>query len=208
VDGKLTVKARNARLIDVLYSACDLIGAQLDAPEDAVQPILRTVGPARPVDVLASLLRDSSFNYSISGSANDPNAVVGVTVFPKDKKKKKASTDKEGDAPSRAEQAAQQVQDLAALAQTELADSAIYNATEGTESDTGNADSGNADANSPRAQAFLKALEADPNLISKLQARINDGSTDPIVAATDASTGSAPPPVPPDPGGVSRRHRR
>jgi hypothetical protein len=201
VDGKLTVKARNARLIDVLYSACDLIGAQLNAPEDAVQPILRAVGPARPVDVLASLLRDSSFNYSILGSANDPNAVAGVTVFPKDKKDKKVTNDKEADSPSPAEQAARQVRDLMALAQTELADTGMDNATEGTGGDTANADS-----SSPRADAFMKALQADPNLISKLEARINDGSTDPITAGTDANSNSAPSPAPVDQG-VGHRHR-
>jgi hypothetical protein len=205
VDGKLTVKARNARLIDVLYSVCDLIGAQLNAPEDASQPILRVVGPARPVDVLASLLRDSPFDYSISGSANDPNAVVGVTVFTKDKKGNKDNRDKGGDSPSPAQQAAQQVQDLVALAQSELAVSGIDDATEGKGSDTGSADSGNADSSSRSAQAFLKALENDPNLISKLQARINNGGTDPITAVTDANSNLALPPVPPDPGGVSRR---
>jgi hypothetical protein len=208
VDGRLTVKARNARLIDVLYSACDLIGAQLNAPEDADQLILRAVGPARPQDVLASLLRGSPFNYSISGSADDPNAVVSVTVFPKDKPKdKKGGNDKEADSPS----PAQQLQDLMALAQAELADSGTNNATEGTGSETGNADSGSADTSSPRAQAFLRVLEADPNLIAKLEARINDSGTAADVGAAGTDTNSAdqpPAPAPATPSlGRRGRHR-
>jgi hypothetical protein len=209
VDGRLTVKARNARLIDVLYSACDLIGAQLNAPEDADQPILRAVGPARPVDVLASLLRNSSYNYSITGSANDANAVVGVTVFPKDKKEKKVSKDKEADSPSPAEQAAQQVRDLMALAQTELADSRTVNAADaGQEGDASNADSNSADASNPRADAFMKALQADPSLISKLEARIDN--PDAAAAGTeDYSNPAGPPPMaPPDPGLGHRHHHR
>jgi hypothetical protein len=202
-DGKLTVRARNARLIDVLYSACDLIGAQLNAPEDADQPILRAVGPARPRDVLASLLRGSPFNYSISGSANDPNAIASVTVFPKDKK---GGKDKEADSASPAQQ---QLRNLMALAQqAELPDSGTGNATEATGSDTGNADSGSADS-SVASQALLKALEANPNLISQIEARVNgdaDGSGA-MVGTDPNATPAQPPPDVPIVWPQGRRHR-
>jgi hypothetical protein len=194
-DGKLTVRARNARLIDVLYSACDLIGAQLSAPEDADQPVLRAVGPARPREVLASLLRGSRFNYSISGSADDPNAVVSVTVFPKDKKDKQAGNDQEADSASPAQQQLQEL--MALMQQVELPDSGTGNATEGTGSD------------SAAPQALLQALQANPDLISQLAARVTgdaDGSGA-MVGTDPNATPAQPPPDVPIVWPQGRRHR-
>src|SRR6266404_293947 len=43
---QLTIEARNAPLIDVLRAVCSQIGAELDAPPEAREPILLTLGPA------------------------------------------------------------------------------------------------------------------------------------------------------------------
>jgi hypothetical protein len=184
-DGRLILKARNAPLIDVLHSACALIGADLSAPEDATQPILRVIGPASAKSVLTTLLRDSSFNYTVSVSADDPNAVASVTVFPKDKPV--AVT--------------QQLSDLLAMIQAESGNSAATadsagNDGQGSETDTGNADGGSADANQ-RAQELLKAVLADPALLSQFEA-----------AAAGADHPAQPPPAaPPQPGLTGRRGR-
>jgi len=103
--------------LDVLYSACDLIGAELNAPEDADQPILGVVGPAAPREVLASLLRDSQFGYAMSGSSNDSNAVASLTVFPKDKDSNANPKDENADAAPPAKRLA----DFAARAQAAVA---------------------------------------------------------------------------------------
>jgi hypothetical protein len=156
-DGKLTIMARNARLIDVLYSACDLIGADLNVPESANQPILRIVGPAAPREVLVSLLRSSAFDYAMTGSAKDPNVIASLSVFAKDKDKAKDSD--ATDAPSIAKQMA----DLFARGQAEQG-SAATNVDSSQANETG---AGNADA-SESIVDVAKALN-DPNLVSLLQ---------------------------------------
>jgi hypothetical protein len=82
-NGDLTIKARNALLIDVLQTVCNQIGAVLDAPPDVDEQILAALGPAPPKDVLASLLSGSRFNYGTAGTADDPNALVRIIILPK-----------------------------------------------------------------------------------------------------------------------------
>jgi hypothetical protein len=82
-NGELTIKARNAPLIDVLQTVCNQIGAVLDAPPDVDEPILAALGPAPLKDVLDSLLGGSRFNYGTAGTANDPNAIVRIIIIPK-----------------------------------------------------------------------------------------------------------------------------
>jgi hypothetical protein len=185
-DGKLTVLARNARLIDVLHSACDLIGADLDAPENANQSILRNVGPAAPRVVLDSLLRNSGFGYAMSGSASDPNVVASLSVFTKDK---------DADAQS----IARQMADLVAQARTELSTSYATDAV----ADSGQAnDTGGGAELGASLDALAKAM-TDPNLLSQLETQLKSSGQ----GGTDGNSDTPQPaPAAPD-SGVQHRHR-
>lgn len=83
-DGRLSINARNAPLIEVLRVACQALGAQLEAPADAVAPILTVLGPAPASEIFGALLGNSGFNYAISKSASDPNGLASVFVLPND----------------------------------------------------------------------------------------------------------------------------
>ena len=87
-DGQLTIEAKNAQLIDVLRAVCTRIGAELDAPPEASEPILITLGPAPARVVLTALLDGSQFHYAMKGAADDPNVLASVIVFPKTKDSK------------------------------------------------------------------------------------------------------------------------
>ena len=82
---ELTVKARNAALIDVLQAVCNQIGAVLDVPPEATQPVRGVLGPGPARSVLDGLLSGSQFNYATAGSPDDPNALARVVVFAKTK---------------------------------------------------------------------------------------------------------------------------
>jgi hypothetical protein len=85
-NGDLTIKARNAPLIDVLRAVCSQVGAVLDFPSEADERIVAILGPGPAREVLASLLNGSQFNYVMLGSAADPNrlAQLILSVKPKD----------------------------------------------------------------------------------------------------------------------------
>jgi hypothetical protein len=80
-NGMLTVKARGARLSDVLRTACGLIGADFSAPTDADQQVSRIIGPAPAAEVLTGLLRNAGLNYAMSRSANDSNLPMSLTIL-------------------------------------------------------------------------------------------------------------------------------
>jgi hypothetical protein len=82
-NGQLTIEAKNAPLIDVLRAVCSQIGAELDAPPEAREPILMTLGPAPARVVLAALLDGSQLHYAMREAAGDPGALESVIVFPK-----------------------------------------------------------------------------------------------------------------------------
>lgn len=84
-EGELTVRARNAALIDVLQAVCNQIGAVLDAPPEATEPVLAVLGPGPARGVLDALLGGSQFTYATAGSTDDPNALVRVVVLAKTK---------------------------------------------------------------------------------------------------------------------------
>jgi len=194
-DGKLTVMAQNARLIDVLHSACDLIGAELNAPEDANQSILRSIGPAAPRVVLDSLLRNSGFGYAMSGSASDRSAVASLSVFTKDKG-------------ADAQSIARQMADLVAQARTELsttyATDAVADSGQANETSVGSDDNGDGVDLGASIEALAKAL-TDPNLLSQLETQLkSDGQG----GAEGSSDIPQPAPAPPDSGsGVQHRRR-
>jgi hypothetical protein len=83
VGGQLAIKARNARLIDVLREVCGQIGAQLDAHAAADQPVLAVVGPGPAAEVLTSLLGHSQVDYALARSANDASVLALVAIYPK-----------------------------------------------------------------------------------------------------------------------------
>jgi hypothetical protein len=194
-DGKLTVLARNARLIDVLHSACDLIGAQLNAPEDANQSVLRNVGPAAPRAVLDSLLRNSGFGYAMSASASDPNVVASLSVFAKDK-------GKDADAQSMVRQMA----DLISQARTELSTTyatdtvAVADSAQANESGSGNDDTGGGVDLGATIEAMAHAM-TDPNLLAQLETQLKS-------SGQGGADGNSDTPQPaPAPSGVQHRHR-
>ena len=87
-NGELTIKARNAPLMDILRAVCSQLGAVLDSEAASDEPIVAILGP-RPVrEVLAALLSDSQLNYALSGSPIDPSTLARVIVFPKTKDSK------------------------------------------------------------------------------------------------------------------------
>ena len=87
-NGELTIKARNAPLMDILRAVCSQVGAVLDSEAASDEPIVAILGP-RPVrEVLAALLSDSQLNYALSGSPIDPSTLARVIVFPKTKDSK------------------------------------------------------------------------------------------------------------------------
>ena len=87
-NGELTIKARNAPLMDILRAVCSQLGAVLDSEAASDEPIVAILGP-RPVrEVLAALLSDSQLNYALSGSPIDPSTLARVIVFPKTKNSK------------------------------------------------------------------------------------------------------------------------
>lgn len=88
VDGQLKIDALNATLADVLAKVAALTGVKIDLPEGATSEPMPVVdlgpGPAR--EILASLLRDSNFDYLILASDNDPEKIQSVVLMTRDKK--------------------------------------------------------------------------------------------------------------------------
>jgi hypothetical protein len=81
--GDLTIRSHGAPLIKVLRTVCTRIGAELDAAAVADEVVLGVVGPASPRDVLASMLEGSPYELATAGSAENPDAIARVLVFPK-----------------------------------------------------------------------------------------------------------------------------
>jgi hypothetical protein len=93
VDGQLKIDALNATLADVLAKVAALTGVKIDLPEGATSEPMPVVelgpGPAR--EILASLLRDSNFDYMILASDKDPEKIQSVVLMTRDKKGSGAS---------------------------------------------------------------------------------------------------------------------
>ncbi len=127
VDSKLTIKARNAPFIDVLREVCSQLGTELDAPSDADDPVFAVWGPGPPREVLAALLRHSRFDYALAGSADDPNSLAFLAVFPRAtdaKANADAKTDADADTkptPDDVPSVVSQMRDLLAAARAEAA---------------------------------------------------------------------------------------
>jgi hypothetical protein len=80
-DGKLTVKASNASLAEVLRAISAQTGAVIDFPSSsAADRIYLREGPATIRQVLADLLNGSDFNYVIMGSLDSPDKLTRVVL--------------------------------------------------------------------------------------------------------------------------------
>ena len=200
VDSKLTIKARNAPFIDVLREVCSQLGTELDAPSDADDPVLAVWGPGPPREVLAALLRHSRFDYALAGSADDPNSVAFLAVFPRAtdaKANADAKTDADADTKPTPDDApsvvsvVSQMRDLLAAARAE-ADQVAQQ--------TG--DDAVGGANAP---------QADPTaVLDQIEAQLKDVEAAAAQSRQDANANADSGPPPTDPAGrpPGRRHRR
>jgi hypothetical protein len=193
-NGKLTVMARNAPLIDVLYSACAVIGADVHAPEDADQPILRVAGPASPREVLVSILSDSRFGYAISKSDKDPSSIASITIFPQDTDSRRHADagpkDKDPDTTPPGQQLTELVESIQATLSATASDVSAdtgrgdVDNSGGTQSDDAYAAGRNTDASPGGAQ------DSDPEFLSRLESLAS--KLDQTGAAEDAGPSEAP----------------
>ncbi len=81
----LTIAAHGAPLIDVLREVCSQLGAELDAPSEANEPVVGIFGPGPAREVLVSLLNGSHYELGTAGSVEGAQALVRVVVFAKSK---------------------------------------------------------------------------------------------------------------------------
>jgi hypothetical protein len=151
-NGELRIVAKNVPLRAVLQRVCTQIGVALDFSPAAVdQPIFADLGPGPAKKIIASLLNESEFNYALASSADDSNGLASLTVFPKTKDSSARDGSAEGaqsrvaqkqpsqsdvspphGAPVGKDPRAQQMKELLAQAQAEMANSGAENADAAT----------------------------------------------------------------------------
>ena len=200
-DGELTIKARNAPLLEVLRKVCSEIGAEFDSSAGSSEPIFADLGPGPAREVLSSFLSGSRFNYAMQASAEDPNVLARLIIFPKtgSSHPQKQVTQLQGSsapvaAPvassakeSRAPQA-QQMKELLAQAKTEIAQ--LGSAPEGM-------DEGDASALKANADEIFGLFENSIKQAESADANASQAESQPVPSAGDTT-----PPV------GRRRHRR
>jgi hypothetical protein len=81
----LTIAAQSAPVIDVLREVCKQLGAELDAPSEANEPVVGIFGPGPARDVIASLLERSQYELGTAGSVENAQALVRIVVFARSK---------------------------------------------------------------------------------------------------------------------------
>jgi hypothetical protein len=79
-NGELTIEALNVPLAIVLRAVSSQIGAMLEVPSGADEPVVGTFGPGSPAAVISALLNGSHFNYTMTASPNDRNQVVRIIL--------------------------------------------------------------------------------------------------------------------------------
>lgn len=87
VGGQLKIDLINATLAEVLNKVSAVISVKIDTPVEASSermPVLK-LGPGSAREILASLLRDTHFNYLIQGSDTDPDKIQSVLIMPAEK---------------------------------------------------------------------------------------------------------------------------
>lgn len=78
--GELTIEALNVPLAIVLRAVSNQIGAMLEVPSGADEPVVGTFGPGSPAAVIAALLNGSHFNYTMTAAPNDRNRVIRIIL--------------------------------------------------------------------------------------------------------------------------------
>jgi hypothetical protein len=84
-NGHLTIKATRVPLLQVLRRVCKELGAQIEAPSGASEPIVVDLGPGPVREVLTSLLAGSPFNYAMQAADDDPRLLARLLIIPLDK---------------------------------------------------------------------------------------------------------------------------
>jgi len=203
-NGKLTIRALNAPLIEVLRAVCNQIGAVLDLSSVANESIVAIIGPGPAREVLASLLDNSQSNYAVLRSASDPTGVARVIVFPKTKDSEPiglvaqartiqapVSPTDSGNTPVAEKSVLNQVKDLIATAKVEVSnsgESGIYT-KDGQET--------------VDATAFLQQIESQLNSVANVAVNANGSSDNPLQTGQQDAAAASQSPL-----SIPRRHRR
>jgi len=83
-NGALTVVAENSTIADILGAIRAATGIRIEtAGGPSGDRVAAKIGPARPREVLLSLLQGSRFDYVMLGSASDPERIERVILTPK-----------------------------------------------------------------------------------------------------------------------------
>ena len=88
----LTIAAQSVPLIDVLREVCKQLGAELDAPFEANEPVVGIFGPGPAREVIASLLESSQYELGTAGSVENAQALVRIVVFARSKSSDRQKT--------------------------------------------------------------------------------------------------------------------
>jgi len=78
--GRLTIKASNSTLGDILSAVCRETGASIDVRGDTTERVVGRFGPSPARDVLVSLLNGSHFNYVLLGPAQNPFGLSRIVM--------------------------------------------------------------------------------------------------------------------------------
>ena len=82
--GRLSIRARQATLAEVLYEIHRKTGAEIAIPAGSErEPVVVELGPAPAREVLAALFNGSRFNYIAVGSDSDPDVLRSVLLTPR-----------------------------------------------------------------------------------------------------------------------------
>jgi hypothetical protein len=216
-NGELTIKARNAPLIDVLRAVCSQVGAVLDSEGASDEPIVAILGPGPAKEVLAALLSYSHFNYVLSGSDVDTSTVARVIVFPKTEDSKASGLVAQGRVSQKQDSSANggtssigknsglsQLTELLSAAKAEVANSGgIFLDTGAENGNDGDADAA-VGAQGIDASTILGLVEAQMNAIGDAAAA-SDASNAKSAQPGQQAGGAA---APQSPFSIPRRGRR
>ena len=81
-NGQLSIKAARVPLLQVVRRVCKKLGAAIEAPSGASEPIVVDLGPGPVRQVLTSLLEGSPFNFAMQAAVDDPRLLARLLVIP------------------------------------------------------------------------------------------------------------------------------
>jgi hypothetical protein len=216
-NGELTIKARNAPLIDVLRAVCSQVGAVLDSEGASDEPIVAILGPGPAKEVLAALLSYSQFNYVLSGSDGDTSTLARVIVFPKTEDSKASGLVAQGRVSQKQDSSANggtnsigknsglsQLTELLSAAKAEVANSGGLVLDNGAEDGNGGDAEAAGGAPGVDASAILGLVEAQMNAIGDAAAASDASNAKSAQPGPQAGAAAAPQ----NPFTIPRRGRR